>query len=183
MSVHFVFPNDHTQSAWLNQTRALNVVRRAPAAAGSVRGCAEPRSRRAGAAGSPRSSPAGTGAVERRRSTGGHGEASGGSAALGLPRGAPCAAGSGAPGLLAARSVRRNPPSPPPPALSGTEHTAPGARDGARLSAGPSPYRPPGPREGLGKCGARIMPLTEAPLWGKDAEISVELMTLYYRNV
>lgn len=53
MSVHFVFPNDHTQSAWLNQTRALNVVRRAPAAAGSVRGCAEPRSRRAGAAGSP----------------------------------------------------------------------------------------------------------------------------------
>lgn len=77
----------------------------------------------------------------------------------------------------------KKPPFSPPPALSGTEHTAPGARDGARLSAGPSPYRPPGPREGLGKCGARIMPLTEAPLWGKDAEISVELMTLYYRNV
>lgn len=77
----------------------------------------------------------------------------------------------------------KKPPFAPPPALSGTEHTAPGARDGARLSAGPSPYRPPGPREGLGKCGARVMPLTEAPLWGKDAEISVELMTLYYRNV
>jgi len=124
MSVHFVFPNDHTQSAWLNQTRALNVVRRAPAAAGSVRGCAEPRSRRAGAAGSPRSSPAGTGAVERRRSTGGHGEASGGSAALGLPRGAPCAAGSGAPGLLAARSVRRNPPSPTPGSFRHGTHSA-----------------------------------------------------------
>ena len=70
-----------------------------------------------------------------------------------------------------------------PPALPGTEHTAPGARDGARLSAEPSPYRPPGPREGLGKCGARVMCLTEAPLWGKDVEIIVQLMTLYYRNV
>lgn len=85
-----------------------------------------PRSPRTGTAGRTRSSPECTGHIERRRrSTGGHGEASGGSAALELPGGAPCTAGREAPGLLALRVAAETPLPPPGSFRLGT----PGARN------------------------------------------------------